>query len=56
VQISNGAAPLAASLGGGLKKVPPACDTTTFWHVGDLTKIGTSYTWTNINDCTNTEP
>jgi thermitase len=56
VQISNGAAPLAASLGGGLKRVPPACDTTTFWHVGDLTKIGTSYTWTNINDCTNTEP
>jgi hypothetical protein len=52
VQISNGAAPL----GGGLKKVPSACDTTLFWYVGDLIKSGTSYTWRNENSCTNTLP
>jgi hypothetical protein len=56
VQISNGAAPLAASLGGGLKRVPSNCDTTLFWYAGDLTKSGTSYSWTNKNQCINTEP
>src|SRR5215211_718521 len=56
VQIANGAAPLAASLGGGLKRVPSTCGTTLFWYVGDLTKSGTSYSWTNKNLCTNTEP
>ena len=57
VQIYNGAAPLAASLGGGLKRVPSTCGTNAFWYVGDLTKSGTSYTWTNNeNLCTNTPP
>jgi len=52
VQMYNG----AASLGGGLKAVPPDCGTNQFWYVGDLTKTGTSYTWTNKNLCTNTAP
>jgi thermitase len=53
VQMYNG----AASLGGGLKAVPSTCGTNKFWYVGDLTKSGTSYTWTpNKNPCTNTEP
>ncbi|CAA9463901.1 MAG: hypothetical protein AVDCRST_MAG58-3090 [uncultured Rubrobacteraceae bacterium] len=52
VQMYNG----AASLGGGLKAVPSTCGTNQFWYVGDLTKSGTSYTWTNKNLCTNTEP
>jgi thermitase len=56
VQISNGAAPLATQLGGGLKKVPSTCGTTLFWYAGDLTKSGTSYSWTSKNLCTNTEP
>jgi thermitase len=51
VQMYNG----ATSLGGGLKAVP-TCGTNKFWYVGDLTKIGTSYTWTPKNICTNTEP
>jgi thermitase len=52
VQMYNG----AASLGGGLKAVPSTCGTNQFWYVGDLTKSGTSYTWTNKNICTNTAP
>jgi hypothetical protein len=52
VQMYNG----AASLGGGLKAVPPNCGTNQFWYVGDLTKTGTSYAWENKNVCTNTEP
>jgi hypothetical protein len=45
----------AASIGGGLKAVP-TCGTDQFWYVGDLTKTGTSYAWTDKNRCTNTEP
>ena len=54
VQMYNG----AASLGGGLKAVPSTCGTNQFWYVGDLTKSGTSYTWTNKNKnfCTNIAP
>ena len=52
VQMYNG----PASLGGGLKAVPSTCGTNQFWYVGDLTKSGTSYTWTNKNICTNTQP
>jgi Subtilase family/Fervidolysin N-terminal prodomain len=52
VQMYNG----AASLGGGLKAVPSDCGTKQFWYVGNLTKSGTSYTWTNKNLCTNTAP
>jgi hypothetical protein len=52
VQMYNG----AAKLGGGLKKVPSTCGTNPLWYVGDLTKSGTSYTWTNKNLCTNIVP
>jgi hypothetical protein len=52
VQMYNG----AASLGGGLKAVPSTCGTNQFWYVGDLTKSGTSHTWTNKNLRTNTAP
>jgi len=52
VQMYNG----AASLGGGLKAVPSTCGTNLVWHVGNLTKSGNSYTWTNKNLCTNTQP
>ena len=38
------------------KAVPSTCGTNQFWYVGDLTKSGTSYTWTNKNLCTNTAP
>jgi hypothetical protein len=44
------------ALGGGLKAVPSTCGTTQYWHVGNLRKSGTSYTWTNKNLCTNTLP
>jgi subtilisin family serine protease len=53
VQMYNGAAPL---VGGRLKAVPSTCGTNQFWYVGNLTKSGTSYTWTNKNLCTNTAP
>src|SRR5215203_3413031 len=51
----------AARLGGGLKRVPSTCGTNQgpggqWWYVGDLTKIGTSYTWTPKNLCTNSGP
>jgi thermitase len=52
VQLYNG----PASIGGGLKAVPSTCGTNQFWYVGNLTKSGTSYTWTNKNICTNTAP
>jgi len=45
-----------ASLGGGLKAVSSTCGTNQFWYVGNLTKSGTSYTWTDKNLCTNTAP
>lgn len=31
-----------------------SCTTQRYWYVGNLTKSGTSYTWTNVNSCTNT--
>jgi hypothetical protein len=54
VQLYNG----PASIGGGLKAVPSTCGTNQYWYVGNLTKSGTSYTWTNKNKnvCTNTAP
>jgi subtilisin family serine protease len=57
VQMYNG----SARLGGGLKRVPSTCGTDQslfgqWWYVGDLTKDGTSYTWTKQNLCTNTAP
>jgi hypothetical protein len=53
VQIYNGATPI-----GLFYAAPPAsCTTATeYWHVGNLTKNGTSYTWTNVNTCTNVKP
>jgi len=32
------------------------CTTYRYWYVGNLTKSGTSYTWTSVNSCTNTKP
>lgn len=52
VQLYDG----ATSFGGGLKAPPSTCETSEFWHVGDLTKSGNSYTWTDKNLCTNTRP
>jgi hypothetical protein len=51
-QVYNG----AATLGGGLKAPPPTCGTTEYWYVGDLTKSGASYTWTDKNVCQATLP
>jgi len=53
VQLYNGATPIGLFYG-----APPAScvATTRYWHVGSLTKSGTTYTWTNINTCTSTKP
>jgi subtilisin family serine protease len=53
VQLYKGATPFGAFYG-----APPAsCTTATkYWYVGNLTKTGTSYTWTNVNACTNVKP
>jgi hypothetical protein len=53
VQLYNGATPIGLFYG-----VPPANCTiaTEYWYVGNLTKTGTSYTWTNVNTCTNVKP
>ncbi len=41
---------------GAFYTVPATCDTNEYWYVGDLTKTGTSYTWTNQNVCSATMP
>jgi len=47
----------AAPLSGYYSAPPTACGSSyRYWHVGNLTKSGTSYTWTNVNTCTNTKP
>lgn len=52
VQMYNGAVAI-----GTFYPTPPAtCGTNRYWYVGDLTKNGTSYTWTNKNTCSNTKP
>jgi hypothetical protein len=53
VQLYNGVTPF-----GVFYRAPPAnCTTATkYWYVGNLTKTGTSYTWTNVNACTNVKP
>lgn len=52
VQIYNGATPI-----GVFYAAPPAtCATNEYWHVGNLTKSGTAYTWANVNTCTNVKP
>jgi hypothetical protein len=36
---------------------PSACGSTNrYWYVGDITKSGTTLTWTSLNSCTNTQP
>lgn len=40
----------------GTYSVPSTCGTKEFWHVGDLTKSGTTYSWTPVNTCSNTLP
>lgn len=54
VQLYNGATPIV----GTFYVAPPASCTiaTKYWHVGNLTKTGTSYAWTNVNACTNVKP
>jgi hypothetical protein len=32
------------------------CGLNEFWHVGNLTKTGTSYTWTSVNTCSDIMP
>jgi hypothetical protein len=53
VRVYNGTTPISPFYG-----APPASCTasTEFWHVGNLTKNGASYTWTNVNTCTNVKP
>ncbi len=50
-QIYNGATSI-----GTLYSPPVSCGTNRYWHIGNLTKNGTSYVWTNVNICTNTIP
>lgn len=35
---------------------PLTCGNYRFWYVGKITKSGTTYTWTDINKCTDTMP
>lgn len=35
---------------------PATCGDNRYYHLGNLTKLGTSYTWTSVNTCTNTQP
>ncbi len=51
VQMYNGAASI-----GTFYPAPPACGLNRYWYVGNLNKNGTSYTWTNVNTCSNTMP
>lgn len=52
VQLYNGAAAL-----GNFYPTPPAtCGLNRYWYVGNLTKTGTAYTWTNVNTCSNVKP
>ncbi|MGR8935031.1 MAG: S8 family serine peptidase [Gammaproteobacteria bacterium] len=46
----------AAALFKNYNAPPAACDTQQFWRIGKLTKNGTSYSWTNVNACTDTWP
>ncbi len=52
VQMYNGAAAL-----GTFYPTPPAtCGVKPYWHVGNLTKTGATYTWVSVNVCSNTRP
>ena len=52
VQMYNGATALGPFFGG----VPLSCATERYWHLGDLTKNGTAYTFSTVNACTDTLP
>lgn len=51
-QLYNGATPFGAFYA----NPPSTCTDQEFWHIGDLTKINSSYTWTNRNSCSKTSP
>ncbi|NTU41985.1 MAG: S8 family serine peptidase [Nitrospirales bacterium] len=52
VQLFNGSLPF-----GRFYASPPAdCGAQEYWYVGKLTKRGTTYTWTNVNTCSNKRP
>lgn len=55
VQMYNGATSI-----GTFYPIPPAtspaCGLLEYWYVGDLTKNGNTYTWTNKNTCSNASP
>ncbi|OOP55877.1 MAG: hypothetical protein AYP45_12185 [Candidatus Brocadia carolinensis] len=52
VQLYNG----AANLGPFYAAPPAAAGTLPYWHIGNLTKTGSAYTWTNVNTATSTLP
>ena len=35
---------------------PPSCTTQRYWHLGDITKSGSAYSFSTVNACTNTLP
>lgn len=35
---------------------PSGCGTNYYWYVGKITKSGITYTWTNVNTCSNAAP
>lgn len=51
VQVFNGVKTIA-----NFSKPPGNCSSNRFWHVGNLTKTGTAYTWTTVNTCSNIAP
>ncbi len=52
VQMYNG----TASLGTFYAKPSSTCGTFRYWHVGNLTKTGSSYVWQNVNACSDFIP
>jgi thermitase len=46
----------AAALFQNYQAAPGTCGTLRYWHVGNLTKNGNTYTWTGVNTCSNTIP
>jgi thermitase len=47
----------SASAFGVFYSAPPAgCGTNYYWYMGDITKSGTTYTWTPNNTCSNVSP
>ena len=52
VQLYNG----ATTLGSFYAAPPSSAGTLAYWHIGNLTKSGSAYTWTNVNVATSTLP